>query len=165
MRFPVRPDGPAPMLHLKLFHPLDDHYGFAPIEAAAVALDIHNAAGAWNKALLDNSARPSGALVYSAKDGGNLTSEQYERLKAELEAGFTGARRAGRPLLLEGGLDWKAMSLTPKDMDFLEAKNGAAREIALAFGVRRCCSASPATTPMPISRRPMPPSGAARFYR
>ncbi len=135
LRFSVPADGPSPILHLKLFHPLDDHYGFAPIEAAAVALDIHNAAGAWNKALLDNSARPSGALVYQAKDGGNLTSEQYERLKAELEAGFTGAKRAGRPLLLEGGLDWKAMSLSPKDMDFLEAKNGAAREIALAFGV------------------------------
>jgi HK97 family phage portal protein len=37
-------------------------------------------------------------------------------------------------MLLEGGLDWKAMSLTPKDMDFLEAKHTAAREIALAFG-------------------------------
>jgi len=135
LRFPVPPDGPSPILHLTLFHPLDDHYGFAPVEAAATALDLHNAAGAWNKALLDNSARPSGALVYQAKDGGNLTAEQYERLKAELEEGFTGARRAGRPLLLEGGLDWKAMSLSPKDMDFLEAKNGAAREIALAFGV------------------------------
>lgn len=42
---------------------------------------------------------------------------------------------AGRPLLLEGGLDWKAMSLSPKDMDFLDAKHNAAREIALAFGV------------------------------
>ena len=42
---------------------------------------------------------------------------------------------AGRPLLLEGGLDWKAMSLSPKDMDFMEAKHTAAREIALAFGV------------------------------
>ena len=135
VRFPVPQDGVSPILHLSLFHPLDDHYGFAPIEAAAVALDIHNAAGAWNKALLDNSARPSGALVYSAKDGGNLSAEQYERLKGELESGFTGAARAGRPLLLEGGLDWKSMSLSPKDMDFLEAKNGAAREIALAFGV------------------------------
>jgi HK97 family phage portal protein len=38
-------------------------------------------------------------------------------------------------MLLEGGLDWKAMSLTPKDMDFMEAKHTAAREIALAFGV------------------------------
>ena len=43
--------------------------------------------------------------------------------------------QAGRPLLLEGGLDWKPLSLTPKDMDFIEAKNVAAREIALAIGV------------------------------
>ena len=48
---------------------------------------------------------------------------------------YQGAVNAGRPLLLEGGLDWKAMSLSPKDMDFLEAKHTAAREIALAFGV------------------------------
>ena len=38
-------------------------------------------------------------------------------------------------MLLEGGLDWKPIALSPKDMDFIEAKNGAAREIALAFGV------------------------------
>ncbi len=43
--------------------------------------------------------------------------------------------RAGRPLLLEGGLDWKAMGLSPQEMDFIEAKNGAARDIALALGV------------------------------
>ncbi len=127
--------GLPPVLHLTLFHPLNDHYGFAPIEAAQVSLDIHNAAGAWNKALLDNAARPSGALIYAAQEGGNLTDEQFERLKGELEDGYQGARNAGRPLLLEGGLDWKPMGLTPKDMDFINAKNQAAREIALAFGV------------------------------
>ncbi|MEM8552393.1 MAG: phage portal protein, partial [Pseudomonadota bacterium] len=37
-----------PILHLTLFHPLDDHYGFAPIEAAQTSLDIHNASGAWS---------------------------------------------------------------------------------------------------------------------
>jgi len=127
--------GSGSALQLTLFHPLDDHYGFAPLEAALMALDIHNAAGRWNKALLDNSARPSGALVYAPKEGGNLSDEQFDRLKAELEEGYSGAARAGRPLLLEGGLDWKAMGLTPKDMDFVEAKHGAARDIALAFGV------------------------------
>ncbi len=125
----------ADALHLSLFHPLDDHYGFAPLEAAATALDVHNAASAWNKALIDNSARPSGALVYAPKEGGNLTLDQFDRLKAELHSEYRGAGGAGRPLLLEGGLDWKPMGLTPKDMDFLEAKNAAAREIALAFGV------------------------------
>ena len=122
------------MLHVALFNPLDDHDGFPPLAAAAMALDVHNAAMRWNKALLDNSARPSGALVYDVADA-NLSSEQFERLKAELEAGYAGAARAGRPLLLEGGLDWKAMSLSPRDMDFMEARNGAARDIALAFGV------------------------------
>jgi HK97 family phage portal protein len=123
------------LLHLKLFHPLDDHCGFSPLVAAGAALDLSNAAAGWNKALLDNSARPSGALVYQPKDGGNLSTDQYERLKEELEAGYSGAVNAGRPLLLEGGLDWKAMGMSPKDMDFIEAKNGAARDIALALGV------------------------------
>jgi len=124
----------AKVLHFKLFHPSDDYYGLSPIKAAKTALEIHNAASSWNKALLENAARPSGALVYSAANG-NLSGEQFERLKSELEQGFAGASNAGRPMVLEGGLDWKTIALTPKDMDFIEAKNGAAREIALSFGV------------------------------
>ncbi|MEO1793231.1 MAG: phage portal protein, partial [Pseudomonadota bacterium] len=126
-------DGVREILHVRLFHPSDDHYGLSPIEAAATAIDIHNGASRWNKALLDNAARPSGALVYST--GGHMTDTQFDRLKSELEENFQGARNAGRPLLLEGGLDWKAMSLSPRDMDFIAAKNAAAREIALALGV------------------------------
>ncbi|MDQ6436878.1 phage portal protein [Mesorhizobium sp. LHD-90] len=122
-------------LQLSLFHPLDDHRGFPPLEAALMALDTHNAAGRWNKALLDNSARPSGALIYAPKDGGNLTDEQFDRLKADLKEQYSGAARAGKPMLLEGGLDWKAMGLSPKDMDFVETKHSASRDIALAFGV------------------------------
>jgi HK97 family phage portal protein len=129
-RDPVSDD--APILHLKTFHPLDDWYGQSPMAAAAVAIDIHNAGGAWNKALIDNSARPSGALVYGA---GAMSETQFRQLKEELESQFSGPENAGRPLLLEGGLDWKAMSLSPADMDFMDARNGAAREIALAFGV------------------------------
>ncbi|MFV0367034.1 MAG: phage portal protein, partial [Hyphomicrobiaceae bacterium] len=127
-------DGVRSVLHVRLFHPANDHYGMSPIEAAATAIDVHNQAAKWNKALLDNSARPSGALVYAAREG-QLTEEQFQRLKDELEVGFQGVHRAGRPMLLEGGLDWKQLSLSPKDMDFVEAKNGAAREIALALGV------------------------------
>jgi phage portal protein BeeE len=97
---------------------------------------IHNAATSWNKALLDNAARPSGALVYdSGKDGAVLSAEQFARLKAEMEAAYQGAINAGRPMLLEGGLKWQALSMTPAEMDFVALKASAAREIALAFGV------------------------------
>ncbi len=131
----LQPTALPPILHLSHFHPLDDHFGLSPLEAAAIAVDTHNAAAAWNKALLDNAARPSGALVYSGPDQAVLSDTQFERLKRELEDNYQGAVNAGRPLLLEGGLDWKAMSLTPKDMDFLDAKHNAAREIAMCFGV------------------------------
>ena len=124
-----------PILHLTFFNPVDDHYGMSPIEAAAVAIDTHNAAAGWNKALLDNAARPSGALVYAGVDGTVLTDAQHNRIKQAFAEQYQGAGNAGRPLVLEGGLDWKPMSLTPRDMDFLEAKHAAAREIALAFGV------------------------------
>lgn len=134
LRIPAGGEGVSPILHLTLFNPLDDIYGHAPMDAALTALDIHHSAAAWNKALLDNAARPSGALVYAAQ-GQSMTDGQFERLKAELEASFQGAANAGRPLLLDGGLDWKPLSLSPKDMDFIEAKAAAAREIALALGV------------------------------
>ncbi len=128
--------GDAPILHLKLFHPSDDWWGLSPMEAAAFAIDIHNAGGAWNKALIDNAARPSGALVFSGAGGADrLSEEQFQRLKAELEEAHMGAANAGRPLLLEGGLDWRPMSLSPSDMDFTEARHASARDIALAFGV------------------------------
>ncbi len=135
LRYEMRGHGVEPILHIKLAHPLDDHYGLPPLAAAHMAIDTHNAAGFWNKALLDNSARPSGALVYGAADGAQFTDAQFGRLKSELEDSFSGAANAGRPLLLDGGLDWKALSLSPKDMDFIDAKAAAAREIALCFGV------------------------------
>lgn len=124
-----------PILHLRGFHPLDDHYGMAPLEAAAAAIDIHNAAGKWSKGLLDNAARPSGALVYKGADGATLSDEQFRRVLEELEGSHQGAGNAGRPMLLEGGLDWKPMGFSPSDMEFLKTKEAAAREIALAFGV------------------------------
>ncbi len=125
-----------PVCHIKSFHPQDDHYGFSPMQAAAMAVDVHNSASRWSKALLDNAARPSGAIVYRGAEGqGSMNSDQYDRLVSEMESHHQGARNAGRPMLLEGGLDWKPMGFSPSDMEFQKTKEAAAREIALAFGV------------------------------
>ncbi|MEO1138586.1 MAG: phage portal protein [Pseudomonadota bacterium] len=129
-------EGPSVVCHIKSFHPQDDHYGFSPLQAAAQAVDVHNSASRWSKALLDNAARPSGAIVYKSADGqGSLSHDQYDRLVSEMESHHQGARNAGRPMLLEGGLDWKPMGFSPSDMEFQKTKESAAREIALAFGV------------------------------
>ncbi len=137
--FPVDSmNGRCRILHLKNYHPLNDWYGLSPIEAAAYSIDQHNQSGAWNQALLQNGARPSGALVvkYGEQSGsGHLSEEQYSRIRNQMDDQFSGPANAGRPLLLEGGLEWQEISMSPKDMDFIEAKHSAARDIALAFGV------------------------------
>ena len=56
-----------------------------------VALDIHNAAARWNKALLDNAARPSGALVYAGPDGALLSDRAVRAAEDELERHVQGA--------------------------------------------------------------------------
>lgn len=129
--------GNSPILHLKFFNPLNDWYGMSPVEAAAFSVDAHNEAGRWNAGLLQNGARPSGALVY--KGNGNappvLTDKQRADLKEQLSVAFSGGRNAGRPMLLDGGLEWQQMSMTPAEMDWLQGRHASSREIALAFGV------------------------------
>ncbi len=128
--------GRVQILHIKLTHPADDHYGASCLGAAAAAVAVHDAAAEWNLALLANAARPSGALIHTPPEGGPpLSDAQVKRLRADLEAQFQGSGNAGRPLLLEGGLSWQALSLSPAEMDFLSLKDSAARDIAMAFGV------------------------------
>ena len=121
--------------HVRALNPSDDHLGLGCLDAAIRAASIHNRASRWNKALLDNAARPSGALSYEPADGSSLTADQFDKLRAELATEFAGSMNAGRPLLLDGGLKWQAMALSPAEMDFVALKESAARDIALAFGV------------------------------
>jgi len=103
-------DASPNLIHIRSFHPADDHYGAGCLAAADQAIAIHNAAANWNRALLENAARPSGALVYDAGgEAGGLTTEQFDRLRNELAQAFSGETNAGRPMLLEGGLKWQSL--------------------------------------------------------
>ena len=121
----------AGIKHLRLFHPLDDWYGLSPIEVAAMDVDTHNQTREWNQALLQNAARPEGALTTEKR----LTDVQFARLKEEIRQKYSGPQNAGRPLLLEDGLQWQQFSFSPKDMDFLESKHTTARDVCTVFGV------------------------------
>ena len=131
--------GESEVKHMKLYNPLDDYYGLSPLMAAAVDIDNHNEINRHNISLLRNGARPSGAIVFKpANDRGlpiQLSDGQRQQLKDDLDVKYTGAANAGKPLLLEGDFDWREMGLSPKDMDFLQQRNMAAKDIALCFGV------------------------------
>ncbi|MBC8284357.1 MAG: phage portal protein [Nitrospinae bacterium] len=119
------------ILHLKLFHPLDDWYGLSPIQVAALAIDKINNGDKWNASLLQNAAVPSGALTCKQR----LTDEQFERLKNEMRRQIQGINNAHEPLLLEQDLEWKELGISPKDMDWIEGLKMSALQVAQVYNV------------------------------
>jgi len=133
-------NGKSEILHIRRFNPSDDIWGLGCLWPASRDLEIYERAQDMAKALFDNGATPSGALVYAPQvaPGGaapTLTDEQYARLKDQLEKRVMGAKNTGRPMLLDGGLDWKPFGMTMVDLGAEEIRNEAARGIARAFGV------------------------------
>lgn len=138
--YPVdQENGFSELKHVKLWNPLDDYYGLSPMSASAVEIDQFNMASKHNVNLLENGARPSGAVIFKPKDDAgfdvNLSESQRQQLLTDLNNRFSGTANAGRPMLLEGDFDWKEMGLSPKDMDFLNLKHMSATDIAMCFGV------------------------------
>jgi HK97 family phage portal protein len=110
-------NGFSELKHVKLWNPLDDYYGLSPMSAAAVEVDQFNMASKHNVNLLQNGARPSGAIIFKPQDDQgfavNLTESQRQQVISDMNNRFTGAGNAGRPMLLEGDFDWKEMGLSP----------------------------------------------------
>lgn len=121
---------PGQILHLKTYNPLDDWYGMAPLLAGARSVDQNNEGRAWNVALLQNKATPPGALSTEQ----NLSDIQFERMREQFQEQYAGARNAGKALLLEGGISWQSMGLSPTDMDWLQGMKMSSREICTTFG-------------------------------
>lgn len=122
------------VIHMKFFNPVDDWYGFSPVQACAYSVDQHNAVSRHNISVLNKGGRPSGCLIHS-NENGNLTGSQVERLKDDIDNLYAGTENAGKILLLDGEFKWQDFGDYSKDFDFNKGKEISAREIAQAFGV------------------------------
>ena len=119
------------ILSLTSFHPLDELNGFSPLFAASMAVDRMNEGEKWNISLMQHAARPSGAFI----SDGNMADPDFDLLKQEIQDKYTGANRAGIPMLLEGGLKYVQMGLSPLQIDWLNGDKDAGRKISMAIGV------------------------------
>jgi len=125
------------IIHMKSFHPTDPWYGLGRLSSALLSMDQSNAANRYNLAFLQNQARPSGVLVVKSSTtnpGAKLDDKTFERVKAELE-NHIGPSNAGKPMLMEGNLEWQNIGLTHQDMQFVQNRATTAADICLALGV------------------------------
>jgi HK97 family phage portal protein len=81
--------------------------------------------------LLQNDTEPSGILTTK----GTINESQLRLLKEEITGKYSGPKNARKPMVLQGGIEWQQLSLSPKEMDWLAAKRVSAVDICMAFGV------------------------------
>lgn len=112
--------------------------GLSPIavqrEAIGAGLDMQE----YGSRFFRNSANPSGVLTHPAQLGGGddeKRSAAGERLRAQFDQNYQGVDNRGRTMLLEEGMKWEAMGISPKDSDFMEGRGFNRAEIAGWFGV------------------------------
>jgi HK97 family phage portal protein len=131
--------GQSDVKHFKMWNPMDDYLGLSPLMAASIDIDQHNLIAKHNIALLVNGARPTGAVIFKPTDTSGkpmmMNDMQRKQVQSDLDRKTSGTNNSGKPLLLEGDFDWKEMGMSPRDMDFLQNKHMAAKDIALCFGI------------------------------
>ena len=122
---------PEQIIHFKYFNSVDDYYGLSPISAGRMSIDTQKLGDEYNQNFYANSAQPAGALV---SDKG-IQEKNKKRIRAAWKQMHQGTRNAHKIAILEGGLDWKALGITQKDMDFIQQKKMTREDIMGVFGV------------------------------
>ena len=124
---------PQELIFIKNPDPSNPFRGMSIVKAAAVTIDIDDYAEQFNKSFFYNSARPD-ALMTSEK---NLTDKQVKELKKQIGEMYSGYTNAHKVMVLAGGLDFKPLALSQKDMDFLAQQNFTRDKILALFRVPR----------------------------
>ena len=108
---------PEQMAHFKFFDPGDDHFGLAPLKAAARLVDTSNDAVDWNRSAMKKRSVPSGML--SAK--GPLSDNQYAEWKTKITEQIQGSKNARGVLISGPEAVFQPFDLTPVEMDFIKS--------------------------------------------
>lgn len=124
---------PHEIVMLKYSDPDNVLRGKGPLQAAALTFDLDNYGEKWNAQFFKNSASPASAL-YTDKV---LAKDVRERLNKKIKENYKGVDNAHKTMILENGLKWQSISLTQKDMDFIEQQRFSRDKILAVFRVPR----------------------------
>jgi HK97 family phage portal protein len=122
---------PEEIIHFKFPNPTSNFYGFAPLSAIGIAVNLHSDMQNFELSLLHNNAAPEGIISTEQ----SLSDQEIERLANKWNEKYTGTNKAGKTPLLSRGLRYEKIGLSQRDMSFAEGRRNLREEIASAFGV------------------------------
>lgn len=121
---------PSDIYHIKNFFTKDGLLGQGVVAYGSDTLGISLGANRFANNLFSNGAMPSGIL----KTEGTISDEAFDRIKETWEKNH-GGRKTGGTAILEEGLSYQQVSLSPDVMQFLESRKFSVLEIARFLGL------------------------------
>jgi HK97 family phage portal protein len=118
------------VLHLK-DRSDDGVCGVSRLQRAAGVIGSAQALNTFSGAMWRNGVNPSGTI--SAE--GQLSPIQYEQLRERFRQAFTGPHNAARAMILDQGLKWQSISVSPEDAELLASRRFTTEELARIYGV------------------------------
>ncbi len=119
------------VLHLK-HRSVDGIMGRSPIAVARESIGVGLAQQAAQAALLRGGIRPAGILKLP---GTVRDRSKLKMLSEQFSDSYGGANNTGRLVVLEGGLEWQQVSLSPADAQFVEAMRMSIEDVARIFRI------------------------------
>lgn len=109
----------------------DGLIGRSRLSRAAETVAGVAASNTFAKSFLDRGMAPSGVIEQEA----TFSDEQRTQLRDQMRERYNGAHNAGRTLILDGGMKWKASQISPEDAELLETRKFGVEEICRLFQV------------------------------
>lgn len=122
---------PASILHHKYPNPSSPAIGLSPVMALSDSIQINTDIYRYERAQFRNMARPDGVLEMPE----SLGDDEFVRLKTEWNQAYRGAEKSGKVAILEGGVTYKAISVSPREMNHLEGRRMTREEISDGYGI------------------------------
>lgn len=104
--------------------------GVSPIRYASRNLGVGIAAEKFGATFFGNNARPGGVLHHPA----TLSNDALNRLRESFRENYS-RNNAHKPLILEEGMTWHALTIPPEDAQFLETRKFSVIDVCRWFNV------------------------------
>lgn len=119
------------MLHLRYRLGPDGIMGVSPIQHCRETFGLGLTQQEQASRQAGQAFRTEGALVFPQSIGGDKKADALDKLRDRIE----GQATTSGILVLDGGADWKSLSLSSKDAEFLESRKLSNMDVARIFSV------------------------------
>jgi HK97 family phage portal protein len=124
---------PYKVIHFRTWNPHSPIWGIGPLEAARNAAEQDYMASLYNRSFFTNSAMPGG--IIKMPQGSYITADQWAGIKAQFNDLHMGPLNAFRVAGIPDGGEFEQISLSHRDMMFIEQRKWNRAEVLACFGV------------------------------